>query len=362
MNTKSKQQTKQFSLRNTLSAAVILVVIFISGCKPNDNEPPKGAYETGVFITNEGPFGSGTGTVSFYNRATGEVSNNIFEIVNNRPLGNVVQSMEVHNGKAYIVVNNAAKVEVVNAGDFVSAGVIDNVGVPRFFLGIDDNKGYVSDWNSGIKVINLSNNLVSATIATGGTGAEQMAKSGNEVFVANLGGFGLDSTVAVINSLNNTLVSTINVGHRPQSLVTDANGKLWVLCSGNQDWLNPANDTPGKLVRINTSTKAVELTLTFPSASDHPLSLTTNAAKNKLYYSLNGAVYETGISATSLPSVPVINRAFYNIGIDPETGYLFGTDALDFVQNGYVLRYNISTGSAVDSFQVGVIPGGFYFK
>lgn len=340
----------------------VLLLAAISGCKKDDKNNPDGAYENGVFISNEGPFGNGTGTISFYNRETGEVSNSIFELVNNRPLGNIVQSIEVFNEKAYIVVNNAAKVEVVNAADFTSTGVIDNLGTPRFFIGVSDQKAYVTDWNSGIKVINLGSNAVSSTIATGGTGAEQMKLIGNEVFVANLGGFGTDSTVSSINTSTDALSSTVEVGHRPQALAVDANDKLWVLCSGIQDWLDPNNDTPGKLVRVNPATKTVEQTLTFPNSTDHPLSLVTNASKNKLYYTLNGGVFEVDINSNSLPSSPVINRSFYNIGIDPVSGYLFGTDALDYVQNGRVIRYSLGSGTAVDSFQVGIIPGNFYFN
>jgi YVTN family beta-propeller protein len=338
-----------------------LLIAALNGCKPDDDNTPEGAYETGVFIINEGPFGTGTGTVSFYNRTTGEVSNNIFEVVNNRPLGNIVNSIEVHNEKAYIVVNNAAKVEVVNVDDFVSTGIIENLGTPRYFLGVDEHKGYLTDWASGIKVIDLHTNSVTSTITTGGSGAEHMKLIGSEVFVANSGGYDKDSTVAVINSASDAVSATLTVGHNPKALAVDANGNLWVLCSGILDWVNPANDTPGKLVRVNPATKTIELTITFASASDHPTTLITNEAKNKLYYTLNGGVYEFDINATSLPSSTLINRNFYNIGIDPVSDYLFGTDALDFVQNGYVLRYTLS-GTLVDSFQVGIIPGNFYFN
>jgi YVTN family beta-propeller protein len=362
MNTKSHEFKSKINF--TMSKQLILPFLLIaalSGCKPDDDNNTQGDYEAGVFITNEGPFGTGTGTVSFYNRTSGEVSNNIFEVVNNRPLGNIVNSIEVHNGKAYIVVNNGAKVEVVNVADFVSSGAIENLGTPRFFLGIDDHKGYLTDWASGIKVIDLHTNSVTSTIATGGSGAEQMKLIGSEVFVANSGGYDKDSTVAVINTATNAVTATFTPGHNPKALELDANGKLWILCNGILDWVNPANDTPGKLVRVNPATKAIEVSLTFGSASDHPAGLVTNEAKTKLYYTLNGGVYEVDINATTLPSSALINRSFYNIGIDPESDHLFGSNAMDFVQNGYVVRYTLS-GTLVDSFQVGIIPGNFYFN
>lgn len=352
-------------------ALSVALTFTVAGCKKEDPQPPAnnitpGAYESsGVFITNEGPFGSGTGTVSFYNRNTGAVSNDIFQTANGVPLGNIVQSMSIYNGKGYIVVNNAGKMEVVNAGDFKSSASITGLNQPRYFLGIDNSKGYITEWGStgtsgAVRVINLTNNTISSTISTG-AGAESMVKVNNSVYVTCKGGYGNDSVLTVINSGTDAVITNIPVGPNPAGIQVDANGMIWVLCGGQWNTSFTALDKTGKLVRINPSTNTVEQAFTFSSTTSSPSNLTINAAKNKLYYTYNGAVYSHDISATSLSSAAFINRNFYGMGVDPSNDYLFGADAGNFTSNGYVIRFN-TAGAKVDSFQVGIIPGGFFFK
>jgi YVTN family beta-propeller protein len=349
--------------------ALALTVAFTS-CNKDNPEPEQpatpsaSAYDNGVFITNEGPFGSGTGTISFYSRSNGALTNDIFEAKNSYPLGNVVQSMSVHNGKGYIVVNNAGKVEVVDAGTFASGGVISGLNSPRYFLGIDNNKGYISEWGlsgaGSVKVVDLNSKTVTATIATG-KGAEGMVKVGNKVYVACSGGFENDSVVTVIDATTNTVLSSIDVGPNPKSIQVDANGKVWVLCSGQWNMSYTMLEQPGSLVCINTTSDVIELTLSFASMYSQPFNLVTNSAKTTLYYTYDGKVYSHAQSATALSTAAVINRNFYAVGVDPTNDYFYCTDAGNFSSNGKVLRYN-ATGMVVDSFTVGIIPGGLCFK
>ena len=360
------------SAKKWLVISSLVFTAVLIGCKKedpkseeNNNNTITGTYDQGVFVICEGPFGSGTGTVSFYNRSTQAVSNDIFQTVNSIPLGNIVQSMNIHNGKGYIVVNNSGKVEVVNASDFKSSASITGLDKPRYFLGIDNSKGYVTQWGAtgadgSVKVINLSSNTVSSTINTG-KGAENMVKVNSSVYVTCKGGYDNDSIVTVINTGTDAVSATINVGPNPSGIQVDANGKVWVLCGGEWNSTFTALLKTGRLVRINPSTNTIEQTFTFASATSSPSNLTINAAKNKLYYTYSGSVYAQDISAPSLSNTGFIGRSFYGLGVDPSNDYIFGSDAGNFTSNGYVIRFNAS-GAKVDSFKVGIIPGNFYFK
>jgi len=55
------------------------------------------------------------------------------------------------------------------------------------------------------------------------------------------------------------------------------------------------------------------------------------------------------------------SRNLYGLGVDPTTGNIYVSDAIDYVQKGKVYRYH-PDGSLIDSFTAGVIPGGFYFQ
>jgi YVTN family beta-propeller protein len=369
INLKNKMKTKTKKL---FYFAAIVGAFTVSSCKKDDPAPdpvvetPAGTtYDNGVFITNEGPFGSGSGTLSFYSRSSGSISNDIFEAKNGYPLGNIVQSMEIYNGNAYIVVNNAGKVEVADGTSLASNGAITGFTSPRYFLGITSTKGYVSEWGTGgvagaVKVVDLATKTITATITTG-KGAEGMALAGTKVYVACGGGFDNDSVVTVINAATNAVVTNINVGANPKNVKMDANGKLWVLCSGQWDATYTFLIKTGKLVRIDTATNAVDLSLTLTSTTSQPSSLAINGAKTILYYTYNGGVYGQSTASASLSGTALINRSFYGLGIDPTNNYIYGADAGNFSSNGKIIRYNAAA-TLIDSVTVGVIPGGFYFK
>ena len=127
--------TKNQTIINILFAVILISVFF--ACKkdtPNQNSSAGGgtSFTNGVFITNEGPYGSGTGTLSFYSRQNGSVSSDVFQTKNGFVLGNVVQSMEVYNNIGYIIVNNGSKAEVVNPFNCQSLGTISGLTNPRY--------------------------------------------------------------------------------------------------------------------------------------------------------------------------------------------------------------------------------------
>jgi YVTN family beta-propeller protein len=345
---------------------ISISLLIAQGCKKDTNvEKPivEHAFDHGVFITSEGQYPAGAGAVSFYNRNTGQVQKDIFQQVNGMPLGNIVQSMEIFDSLAYIVVNNAGKVEVVSAGTFKSKGTITGFVSPRYFLGISGNKAYVSDWANNIAIVNTATRLVTGTIPTG-TGPEQMVMKGNDVYVINGGGWDIDSTVTVIDTRTDKVIHTIQVGKRPTGIILGGDGNIWVMCSGKgfNNWLQ-AGDTGGHLMRINTATYAVDKDKAFPGTALHPERLTTNRDKTILYFLYSGGIYQMNLALPVLGySILVGNRNFYNLGCDPIDNVIFATDALDFQQAGLTYRFKAEDGTLINSFGVGVGPGNFCFR
>src|SRR5687768_17364874 len=98
-----------------LSALLPITSLVFTACDPEKAPAvPKGEYEKGVIILNEGNFQKGNSSVSFYNRDSKTVTHDIFTLVNARPLGDVAQSIAAHKDRAYMVVNNGNKIEVVD--------------------------------------------------------------------------------------------------------------------------------------------------------------------------------------------------------------------------------------------------------
>jgi len=353
---------------------IFFSLFIISSCGSDDeSDQSTGIYSSGVLITNEGPFQTGSGTVSFFDPASGTIENGIFESTNSRLLGNIVQSAQTHQGKVYIVVNNANKMEIVQSGTFQSTGLIENISLPRYFLGLDAEKGYVSQWgetgiDGKVAVINLGLEIVSKTIPVG-SGAEEMAIRQGKLYVCNSGGFGNDSTLTIIDVDTDEVIGSIEVGDNPNSIEVDGEGFLWVACSGKK-FFNPdfsidlTQSTAGRLVKIDPTTDLVVATYSFSDVSVSPTRLTINSSQNILYYLLGlagGSLYSQEISSNSLDLTVLAQGFFYSLGFDPLESIIYLADPVDFASAGRVIRYN-TEGNPIDTLGVGIIPGNFDFN
>jgi YVTN family beta-propeller protein len=349
------------TLKTSLWIVIFAAIVIFASCKKETEITPQGAFSNGIFIVNEGPFQTGTGTITFFDPDSNLIKQDVFEQVNGRPLGNIAQGMTLFEDKAYIVVNNAGTVEVVNSATFKSEGTITNLTNPSQFLVVDSKKAYVSDWIGHIAVVDLLTNTVTKTIPAG-TGPDAMLKSGNYVYVANSGGLSIDSSVTVIDYLTDKVVKTIKVGDSPSGLVADGNGRIWLLCKGKgfTGWPQ-ADDTPGCIMRIDPVSLAVDYTYTFPSSDVHPEKLVINKQRSILYFLYNYGIYRFNfLIAGSLPEA-FVSRYFYSLGFENKTGYLYASDAKNFVSNGLVFRLKADDGVVVDSIQAGIIPRAFAF-
>jgi DNA-binding beta-propeller fold protein YncE len=354
------------NLSRILLALIIINVVAFSACKkdtPSDSAiMGKQPFAEGVFIINEGMF-PGIGSVSFYNRTTGKVQNDIYSEVNGVPLGSTVQSIEVYDSLAYIVVNNSGKVEVVNAGTFKSVGTLTGLNSPRYFIGIDSTKGYVSDWPNTVAVINLQDLSVTKTIETF-SGPEKMVLSGDEVYVINGGGWGIDSTITVIDYHNDLATQTIQVGKRPTGIVKDADGRIWVMCSGKgfNGWPHDG-DSEGHIMKINPVSHKIEKDIIFPGTANHPEKLAINKDGTILYFLYSQGIYQMNISSSTFNYTMLVESGdFYNLGCDPVSGLIYASDPGDFQSDGYVYRFNPTDGAMIDSLKVGIGPGEFCFR
>jgi hypothetical protein len=350
-------------MKRFFSATLIIPFLMVS-CTEKDLPAPSGQWSNSVFIINEGLYPTGSGTISAFNSETGEVIPDLFESANGRPLGNIAQSLTVHNNKAFIVVNNANKIEVVNLDDFKSVATIEDITYPRYFLAFNDNKGFVSCWDSTVKVIDLHDYTVISSMQTG-TGPDEMLLAGDRLFVINSGGFGVDSTVSVFQTSNEEPLGKITVGHRPSGIRKDVNGKIWVLCSG-KGWNGfPApGDTPARLVCIDPDNLEIIKDISFPDPEIHPDNLVINKNGSILYYNHPEGIFAFPVAASMLSAQPLIISSimYYGLGYEPGSEMIYASDPLDYAQNGWVFRFNASDGSLVDSFQAGIVPNGFWFN
>ena len=113
------------------------------------------ASGAGLFITNEGNFQYGNATLSYYDPATKTVQNEIFFRANGMKLGDVAQSMCIHDNKGWVVVNNSHVIFAIDLNTFKEVGRIENLTSPRYIHFLSDEKAYVTQlWDNRIFIIN----------------------------------------------------------------------------------------------------------------------------------------------------------------------------------------------------------------
>lgn len=295
-------------------------MLSFSACKTDDPQPQGGAYSNGHFVVCEGTFTNNNAAISFIDN-DGIVTLDVFKTVNNRVLGDVVQSLTIVDSLAFIVVNNSQKVEVVNAGTFVSKKTLNDerFTFPRYVAKLNDNQILLTNGtgsgDDAVFVINSKTFEIEKTIPTG-AGPNQMILRNNRIFVANLGGWSNDSTITVINAGTLAVETTITVGDMPQSMILDKDGNIIVLCKGlstYESWPVETVVSNSKIVKLNTSTLTAQDVYKYDRQIENFSSNLLGYANNTLYVLDDNAVYT--FSADYATSQKIVDGGFYGISI-----------------------------------------------
>jgi hypothetical protein len=355
--------------------------IFLVSCEPDDKVvdkyQPKGNYDSGVLVLNEGNFQSGDASVSYISFDLNSTQNNIFFAANsNTSLGDTAQSIGFNGDLAYIIVNGSNKIEVVNRYSMIKvASITTGLKNPRYIAFANGN-GYVTNWGDAfstpvipafVAVVNLTSNAVTSTIPVI-SDPEKIIQNQGKLYVAHYG-FGYNNKISIIDSGSNTIVGTpLTVGEGPKDLQIE-NGNLWVSCEGLKADPTPseADDLPARIFKINLANLS---STSFKYTSNLKHISQFQIYNSNAYYTIGSGIYKFSLTATSLPETPVFSSAIsnlYGFGISNNRIYVSGYDS--FSANGSVLIYSLGElqdsrpiGTLLRTTGVGVGPNGFYFN
>lgn len=321
----------------------------------------------GVFITCEGNFMYGNASLSFYDKEKKQVYNQIFYSRNNAPLGDVAQSLFCDGKTLFIVVNNSGKIYGIDPETAAFRNVITGMTSPRYIHWVNPRKAYVSDlyarkiWIINPETFNLSGNINTSDgkLNSGKHTTEQFVQLGNRIFVSC---WSYDEYLLVINPDTDLITDSLKVPVQPRGLVADRHGKIWALSDGGLEGTKIGFENPA-LTRIDPETMTIEQIYRFDRKNGIPSNLVINSTKDTLLYIYNG-IWRMPVKSIKLPDKSFINangRLFFSMVVDPELGEIYAADAIDYAQNALVYRYSAS-GAAIDSFSVGINPGGYWFN
>ncbi|MEL7834905.1 YncE family protein [Fodinibius sp. Rm-B-1B1-1] len=344
------------------------ITIFTVSCgDDNSTSPEPDPLETtSVYVTNEGNFSDGNGSVTSYDPADKSSLKNAFEDANNRPLAGIIQSAHVDGDRMYLVINSANKIEVVDKESMESLGTIEMSVSPTAIEVIDDETAFATtlDYQAdidSISVLDLSSMEETGQRIGVGNSPRDIVRVGDQIYVTN-NGSGYGNTISIIDAESNSVEQTIEVGTGPSQMVVDNEDRIWIVCNGRVSYDESTEDVPGSIYLLDGQTGQI---LNFIESDDivassgykYRLALNIEDARG---YLLNNGISMIDMNDVTLSDDKLIDRAFNAIGyLGPEQRIYVG-QSNGYSQPGQALLYDLE-GAAVDSFAAGIAPNGFHF-
>ena len=345
----------------------------LSACNSLTPEPEVANYLNTVWVVCEGNFSDADGDVSVYFPEGDSVITAAYEYVNGAPFAGTLQSATFANGKAYLVDNAGSRIVTVDAATMESENdrsyAID---IPRF-LAVSGDRGFLTAWGPYDESWNSPDSEVALLDMTEGPNwessisvpsrPEQILEAGGRIWLACAAA----SRLISLNPTTGAQMSEVLSYDGVSAMVTDANGKLWVLSTSE----GPNQSQSGGLFRYNPDADSnIEEGIDLATEGTPVSSLAVDGSGQTLYYieqvyqpdwSTVSKVYAMDINATSAPTTPLIEGTnFSAVGVHPTTGDIYVADNQAFQAAGIVRRYS-STGDELGSFTVGRGPNAFHF-
>lgn len=348
----------------TCFKVLIVVALLFSACKKEETSVPPSVEGQRVLVACEGSLGNGNAALSLYLPEKDSVYVDIYKAINNKSLGDVLQSITRIGNKWYCCVNNSDKIVVLN-NDLSLSGFL-SVPKPRYMIPVNEHKAYVSSlFNNKIYVVDASSMTVQKHVDMPALNTEGMLMYGDKVFVCAWDT--ATNKVYVLNSSTDDLIDSFSVaGFAPQEVLLDKENKLWIL-SGNVSKGRQAFFT-----RVDPDSRQVLTSYAFPATAD-PVRPVMNSKRDSIYFievnnnggTDNNGIYRMSIYDQHLPQQAFIPAAFFQyfwaLGIDPLNGDIYVGDPKGFIQKSTVYIYSPG-GALKKQFNAGVGVGHFYFS
>ena len=347
---------------------LFLISLVFASCSKDDTEEVLGDYENGIIVSAEGAFGSKDGSISFVGEdLSDEADNFIYQDVNGAQLGGLIQSVKFNNDEAYIILNDANAIVVVDRYTFEQkSSILTGLSNPRYMAIVGD-KGYVTNWGTDtyeinddyLAVIDLTTNTLTDETIELSFGVEQIVALNDKLYVTHKGAYTSNNIISVVDTNNNNTVTEIEVNDSPDDIFVTDSGDLVVLCEGNtlynDDW-SVAGITTSSISFINTTSNEVANSIEFPENEKASLMAYENGI---VYYHKDTSVYQIDESTTALATSGIEVGSIYGMSVEDNKLY---TVTYDFVELSELIVYDLGTSEEVYSSEVGLGASKIYFN
>lgn len=332
----------------------------------------------GFYLLNEGNMGNNKATLDYFDYETGYYTKNIFGERNPnvvKELGDVGNDLQIYGEKLYAVINCSNFIEVMDVNTAKHIAVI-SIANCRYIV-FKDGFAYVSSYAGPVaidpnarvgEVVKVNTETLKIVgKCTVGYQPEEMVIVGNNLYVANSGGYRVpnyDNTVSVIDLATFTETKKIEVAVNLHRLEKDDRDNIYVSSRGNY------YGTPSKTFILNPHTEKVSELPNLPNSN-------MTICNNFMYLYSTEWSYVTNSNTVNYAKVDTRSQAVttknfitdgtdkkivvpYGIAVNPENGEFFVTDATNYVTPGTLYCFN-ADGTKKWEVETGDIPAHIVF-
>ncbi|WP_337967143.1 hypothetical protein [uncultured Flavobacterium sp.] len=331
------------------------VSLFVS-CSNDDNDnAPKGVYDNGFFILNEG---TKQATVSFSSDDLTSFTKDVYSTVNGGDLlGKFAQNIFFSGDNAYIISGGANNITVVNRYTFKLITKIETgLKNPRYGV-VKDGKAYVTNANTYsyenaatgntddyVAVINLATNTYESKIDLNSTANRVVLKDG-KLYITD----SYNDKLLVVDIATKKLDTPVQIGLNADC-IEEENGVLYILKGGYGN--------SSELVKVKIADKTFTK-IAFPESLDGAGFM--DLEDSKIYYTVGSAVYSINTNATAASTTPILtSAATYIYGFAVKNNRIYVAQG-SFSADGSAYIYNL-TGVLQKELATGIGSNGFYFN
>lgn len=321
------------------------------GCEaffPNDNNP---LTESNVFILCEGNFGQSNASLWMANPEKPMANGPIYQNQTGKTLGDVGQSMALLEDQLYVVNNTSHTIEIFDlSGDqTVHTQSIDVKGTSPRYMVIQDEKGYVTAWNSkGILVIDLKTGNIEKTLPLEGM-PEDILIHDNYFYVSMTMKPDWSSDNRVLKlSMDGNILSTYTVISGPSRMVI-YNDNLYVASTYyNADWSTNVGNSHIDLATEKVTTNDIGKTKDYGSD--------LFVFNEKIYRTYKGGIapLNSDLTVQTTQMIGDSDGAYSTAAVGD---YIF-IGQTDYVAPDTVYVFN-GNNEKIQTYEVGAIPGYF---
>lgn len=369
------------------------IIILSQTSKLPEIEDPTLGYEwreaarewEGMYLLNEGNMGSNKSSLDYLDFSANRYHRNIYAERNPhvvKELGDVGNDIKIYGNRVYAVINCSHKVEVLELHTGKRIGKVD-ISNCRY-IAFKDGRAYVTSYVGPVSLdpaLSTQGEIVSFDTATLeikervtiGRQPDELVIVGDRIFAANSGGYtppNYDNTVSEVQILSDgsmVEVRRIPVDINLYRVRHDRFDRLWVSSRGDY------YGHPSRLFVLERNAKGLyEVTDTIP------VSCMNMAIRNDVlyFYSVEWSYITSSNTITygrvDLQTKRIIPGNFitdgtekdveipYGIAVHPTTGFIFITDAKNYVSSGDLRCYS-PDGKLLWKVKTGDIPAHMAF-